>query len=409
MVMVSFYSAIVKFVVALGISLSKPQFHHLISIMHGIILAEGRKTITQIREHTGKDRDLSTMTRFLKESPWCANRVQRRRMEHLMRTIRRAREKEGDTRPIIFLIIDDTGCRKDVSTRKMEGLDFHFSHTEGKSVWSHCLVTSHIVAEGYSAAWDFRPYFRREHCEKQSLPFKSKNDLAVEMINAFPANGDEQVYVLMDSWYTSKKLVDACLAKGFHVIGAVKSNRLICPAGIQVSISEFANRHIEDSDLHSVTMKDKGRLRIYTYEGSVSDIENAKVLLSWEQVFYKEKKPFSILSTDISLDVVTILEYYNIRWEIETAYRYFKEMMGFDHYQLLSLKAIHRYWAIQYLTQNFLEIQRVGWSKEAPITFGEAVRKIRSDMFGQLVVYVYQEGWANTPLDKVLKTLKLIA
>ncbi|WP_053366280.1 hypothetical protein [Bacillus sp. FJAT-27245] len=67
--MVSFYSAIVNFVVSLGLCLSKPQFNHLVSIMHGIILAEGRKTITQIREHTGKNRDLSSMTRFLKESP----------------------------------------------------------------------------------------------------------------------------------------------------------------------------------------------------------------------------------------------------------------------------------------------------------------------------------------------------
>ncbi|WP_053366279.1 transposase [Bacillus sp. FJAT-27245] len=192
-----------------------------------------------------------------------------------MAAIRRARKKAGDTRPIIFLIFDDTGCRKDISTRKMEGLDFHFSHTEGKSVWSHCLVTSHIVAEGYSAAWDFRPYFWKGQCEKQGLPFKSKADLAREMIEAFPATEEEQVYVLMDSWYTSKNLIDSCLAKCFHVIGAVKSNRKICPAGFRVSLSEFASRHIENSDLHSVTKKDKGRFRIFAYEGPVSDIENA--------------------------------------------------------------------------------------------------------------------------------------
>ena len=192
--------------------------------MHGIILSEGRKTIAQIREHSGKGRDLSCMTRFLKESPWCANRVQRRRMDHLMATIRRARKKAGDDRPVIFLIIDDSGCRKDTSTKRMESLDFHFSHTEGKSVWSHCLVTAHVVAEGYSFAWDFRPYFRKTHCEEQGIPFKSKNDLAMDMIEAFPANGEEQVYVLMDSWYTGKKVVDACNAKGFYVIGAVKSN-----------------------------------------------------------------------------------------------------------------------------------------------------------------------------------------
>lgn len=131
-VMVTFHSAVIKFIVTLGLCLSKSQVNHLITIMHGIILTEGRKTMTQIRNHSGKDRDLSCMTRFLKESPGCANRVQRRRMEHLMNSIRRARHTQGDRRSIIFLIVDDTGCHKDNSTRKMEALDFHFSHQKGK-------------------------------------------------------------------------------------------------------------------------------------------------------------------------------------------------------------------------------------------------------------------------------------
>lgn len=408
-VMVTFYSAIVKFVLSLSLCLSKPQLKHLISIMHGIILAEGRKTITQIRNHSGKTCDLSCMTRFLKESPWCANRVQRRRMDHLMASIRRSRKKQGDDRSVIFLIVDDSGCHKDRSTKRMEALDFHFSHTEGKSVWSHCLVTAHIVAEGYSFAWDFRPYSRKGYCEENHLPFKSKNDLAMEMINAFPANDEEQVYVLMDSWYTSKKLVDTCNAKGFHVIGAVKSNRKIRPTGIEVPMSEFADRYIQDPDLRSVTVKDKGRFRVYVYEGSISDIENAKVLLSWEKKFSQDKTPFCLLCTDTTLDVVTILEYYNIRWEIETGYRYFKELLGFDQYQMLSFKAIERYWTIQFLVQNFLELQRYEWSKESTVTLGDTVRRIRSEMLGQLVVYVYQEGLANTPLKQVLRSLKLIA
>ncbi|WP_158553347.1 IS701 family transposase [Peribacillus saganii] len=407
--MVSFYSAIVKFIVSLGLCLSKPQLNHLVSMMHGIILSEGRKTISQIRNHSGKDRDLSCMTRFLKESPWCANRVQRRRMNHLMSTIRRARIKRGDERHIIFLIIDDSGCHKNRSTKTMEALDFHFSHTEGKSVWSHCLVTAHVVAEGYSFAWDFRPYFRKSYCEESGHPFKSKNELAWEMVHAFPAADDEQVYVLMDSWYTSKKLVDACNSKGFHVIGAVKSNRKICPAGIQIPMSEFGNRYIQNTDLHSVTVKDKGRFRVYSYEGSISDIKNAKVLLSWDKKFNPDKTPFCILCTDTALDVVTILEYYHVRWEIETGYRYFKELLGFDQYQMLSFKAIERYWVIQYLTQNFLEVQRSEWSKGSPLSLGDTVRRIRSEMLGQLVVYVYQEGLANTPLKQVLRTLKLIA
>lgn len=93
--MVTFYSAIVKFVLSLQLQLSHPQHNHLISLIRGIILCEGRKNISQIRQATDQYRDLSCITRFLKEFPWCPNRVQRRRMEFLIRRIQRAHRKKG--------------------------------------------------------------------------------------------------------------------------------------------------------------------------------------------------------------------------------------------------------------------------------------------------------------------------
>ncbi|MGG1676683.1 hypothetical protein ACIFOT_13165 [Neobacillus sp. NRS-1170] len=72
------------------------------------------------------------------------------------------------------MIIDDSGCQKDQSTKKMEALDFQFSHTEGKCVWSHCLVTAHVVADGYFFAYDFRPYFRQEYCEEHHWSLKAR-------------------------------------------------------------------------------------------------------------------------------------------------------------------------------------------------------------------------------------------
>jgi prophage maintenance system killer protein len=87
----------------------------------------------------------------------------------------------------------------------MEGLDFHFAHEDGKSKWAHCVVTSHLVTDGYSLAWDFRPYFRKEYCNENGLTFKSKNDLAVEMIENYAASDDELVYVLMIVGTQAKK------------------------------------------------------------------------------------------------------------------------------------------------------------------------------------------------------------
>src|SRR5690606_11130642 len=159
----------------------------------------------------------------------------------------------------------------DTSTKKMEALSFQYSHEAGKSVWCHCVVTAHVVSEGASYAWDFRPYFREEYCTKQGLPFKSKNDLALEMIEAFTVSADEQVYVLMDSWYTSEKVINACNSKGFHVIAAVKANRLICVSGVTIPMDDFAARFVRKSDLRSVTVEGQGTYRVYEYEGPLSE------------------------------------------------------------------------------------------------------------------------------------------
>ncbi|MBW8350171.1 hypothetical protein K0H71_12055 [Bacillus sp. IITD106] len=162
----------------------------------------------------------------------------------------------------------------------MEGLDYHFSHSDGKSVWSHCVVTSHVESEGYSFALD-RSYFRETYCMDNGLTFKSNNDLAIELINGYEPPSDEQVYVLVDSWYTSKKKIDACSAKGYQLIGGLRTNRKIYPAGIGIKLSKFISDYIQADDLHSVTVCHH-RYKIYSYEGNLSDTENATVLVSWE-------------------------------------------------------------------------------------------------------------------------------
>jgi hypothetical protein len=265
--MVIFHLAIVKFILALNLGLTKPQHNHMLAVVHGIILCAGRKNITQIRHAVRQDGNLSNSTHFLNHAPWCVNRMQRRRMKFMIEKLRKSRIKKGDSRHLVFFIVDDTNSKKDKSTNKMEALEFHYSHEDGKSMWSHNVVTTHVVSDTYSFPWDFRPYFRKEYCEAHPIVFKSKNDLALEMIEAFSAQEDELVYVLMDNWYTSEKVVNACNRKGFHVIAAVKTNRKISPAGIRIGMSDFAEQYIHKSDLRPVTVEGQGKYWVYEYEG----------------------------------------------------------------------------------------------------------------------------------------------
>ncbi|CAH0346268.1 hypothetical protein [Bacillus sp. CECT 9360] len=45
-------------------------------------------------------------------------------------------------------------------------------------------------------------------------------------------------------------------------------------------MSEFADRYIEEPNLRSVTVKDKGKYKIYECESPLSELENAKILFN---------------------------------------------------------------------------------------------------------------------------------
>ncbi|MCF6464939.1 hypothetical protein [Clostridium sp. Cult2] len=96
-------------------------------------------------------------------------------------------------------IPDDTVNPKP-SAKKIESLDYHFSHTEGKNIWSHCMVTSNFTVGDISTPIDYYPYYRKEKYQNIDRPFKSKMQIAEELINNFKAPSKrEKIYVLTDS------------------------------------------------------------------------------------------------------------------------------------------------------------------------------------------------------------------
>lgn len=189
-------------------------------------------------------------------------------------------ENQVEQKSIGFLIIDDTVNPKP-KAEKIEGLDYHFSGTENKSVWSHCVVTSNFTAGDISTPVDYCPYYRKERCKNINKPFKSKVQIAEELINNFEMPSKcEKIYILTDSWYSNKDVIYIGLKQDYHLIGAVKSNRLISPEGIKLQLSQFAE-YIDPNDLDIVTVKDK-KYGIYIYEGPIAKLENAKVMISYE-------------------------------------------------------------------------------------------------------------------------------
>ena len=387
----------------LKINLTKPQEKHLVSLTSGIIGCSDKRTVSNIVRTMPHQGDRSCSTKFLNDSPWNEAYVNWKRKqyakEQIMKVVRYSEKP-------LFAILDDTINAKDKDSKHIEALGYNYSHSSGKQEWSHNVMGFHCVAEELSVPYDYELYLKKQYCEAKSIEFNSKVDIAVKMLEDFGLAKEYLTYFLIDSWFTSPKLIYEAFKLGYQTIGALKSNRVFYPQGIRQKLSEFV-QYIEESDLDLVTVNGM-KYYLYRYEGKLNKLENAVVLIIWEEKFDKTVEPKYLLSTDVSLDSQTIIEYYSKRWEIETSFRYLKDRLGFDHYQMRSLKAIKRFWLLQYLAYNYIEFYRYRYCKIYCFgNLGEAIDHIKASNFKTIIDYVYQCGKDKVDITAVYKALKL--
>ncbi|WP_321330287.1 transposase [uncultured Ilyobacter sp.] len=146
---------------------------------------------------------------------------------------------------------------------------------------------------------------------------------------------------------------------------------------------------------------------MYRYEGAVKGIENIVVLMSWIDKFDSSKSPFYLVSTDVSLSSKKIIEYYGHRWEIEVSFRYQKERLGLDNYEMRSLKGIERFWEQLYLLYNFLELKR--FKNRVSENLGELIDKLKVKRKREVISYIYEMALSGTKLEELYEEFRVPA
>ncbi|WP_406601074.1 transposase [Lysinibacillus louembei] len=76
----------------------------------------------------------------------------------------------------------------------------------------------------------------------------------LDMMNQVPVLKQPK-YLLCDSWYTSRTIIEVALSKGIHVIGALKTNCMLYPQGIRTQTKQFAT-HIHRVHVQSNNRRD---------------------------------------------------------------------------------------------------------------------------------------------------------
>lgn len=83
-----------------------------------------------------------------------------------------------------------------------------------------------------------------------------------------------------------------------------------------------------------------------------------------------------------------------VRWEVETYFEYAKDVLGSDHYQVMTSQAILRFWTLMACLFCFLEKQRAA-AEEPTLTCGDIRRRLQQEHQRNLLqglAVSFQEG-----------------
>lgn len=400
---------------------SQRQWKYFVTVLLGLIECEERKTLTGMLRTVAEEISLSGLSRFLGKWPWDPAQVAKRWMQRFRQRLEypvqaehehlKAEQPKRVGRPKAtvvtgWLIFDDpVHCKP--KGRKMGGLGQHYSNTEGRVVSGHCLFTGLYVLLGQRCPLPAQMYRQKVTCEQEGVPFQSKIEMAVEQIKAFEPVTNTQTHVLIDSWDHCKSVRKAAQHRGWAVSGGLKSNRVMRQIHAQgehqwLKLSEYASQLKGEDWCEVVWPAQEGGQRVYAHliRTWIRKLGPTWVLITCHapQVPLKSVRYWG--STEMNLTAQELVDTLAIRWEVETFFEYDKDLLGSDHYQVMTAEAILRFWTLTACLLCFLEEQRAIQGQKG-LTCGDIRCQTQTDHQRNLLVWLeaqFQAGQSATQL-----------
>ena len=218
---------------------SKPQYQYCVTVLLGLMLCEGRRTLSGLLQEVGASPSLAGLSRFLSESPWSMEELVAGWLTHFRAEMEgevaaeRARHKSAQPKrrgrpkqPVVtgYVIGDDSTMSKPKG-KKMEGLGRHHSTTKEQRIVGHSLLMGLYLLLGRRCPLAPQLYRQQGVCQREAVAFQSKIEQMETLIRTFEPVAGMVTHVLLDSWYCTKCLWRAARDCGFLITTGLKSNR----------------------------------------------------------------------------------------------------------------------------------------------------------------------------------------
>lgn len=331
---------------------SKTQMSALRTIVYGMFFDYKRLNLAAIARKTHSD--YQKLQYFFSESDWDINRLNDVRLKIL--------QNQSTTRATTngVFAIDDTGCPKP-HAKNTEGAQYQYCGSLGRDENCNIAVASCFVSNSKHFPINFKSYIPAG--DNPPSTFKSKPDLAKELIEEAIAKNIPFTDIVFDAWYTSTDIIEFIAAKNKTLVAETKINRSILfkdpkttqPRYLRADqLVPIIKEHYIHRLKHVQVIQQNGKIKnllTFTFPSRLKDCSTPlQIIFVFEKWSDTDDQDVHVLITNnMTMSAKTAIHTYLLRWGIEESLRELKDNFCFDQYQVRDQVQIQRHWIMSFL------------------------------------------------------------
>jgi len=329
-----------------------------------------------------------------------------------------------------------------------------------RSTRQHAFIMGLLMTDGGARLpLPRKSYYTEDYCRKHRRRFRTTVELAAMMLRELRVPDDVEVIVVMDSAFDAGGIHRACKKRGFIAVFPLDPNRVLgrSPdqdaqgiAGDKVVAwtkswqrKEFAllELQVENEDhvfarrRHAENLRVKKTHRRYAVaarRAAVSKLGDCLIVTSYKEnpkvklppgqsedwwafhraaVSYRQEDRNTpkrwhgkvLACTDPTATAREVVEWYELRWQVELFFRELKSRMQFEGYVLMKFEAVERYLDLLLMGLLLLEKQRLRDIQKAGAKVGDPWVQARTTDRLRMLEAICQE-WNLRQIERSLRT-----
>jgi hypothetical protein len=188
----------------------------------------------------------------------------------------------------------------------------------------------------------------------QEIPYRTKNQIALDLVEQVLERGLKTQYITFDSWYASRdnliSITENSFAMPIECYSRLKRNRKVIFQGQKMTVKEV------DRLFAINTFNHKHGAYIKGVDVLLPEYGDIKLLLVRKDTHEEPDRTKYMFTTDHTASAPQILLRYRTRWAIETGFRDLKQELNVGSCQALSLDAQESHLALSIFAFVLLEL-----------------------------------------------------